>query len=60
MLLIQIRQITRFKYENEKVSSDPPYSLQDEALVIFLIYLNFIKTYTLFHSTSNSIQLRTR
>jgi hypothetical protein len=43
-LLIQKGQITRFKNENEKVSSDPSYSLQKEALVIFVIFLNFIKT----------------
>ena len=35
MLLIQNRQITRFRYENEKVSLDPSYSLQNEAMEIF-------------------------
>ena len=35
MLLIQNRQITRFRYENEKVSSDPSYSLENEAMEIF-------------------------
>ena len=44
MILIQNRQIIRFRYENEKVSSDPSYSLQNEALVIFLIFFNFIET----------------
>ena len=39
MLLIQNRQITHFRYENEKVSSDPSYSLQNEAMEIFLIFL---------------------
>ena len=39
MLLIQNRQITRFRYENEKVSSDPSYSLQNEAMEIFLLFL---------------------
>ena len=38
MLLILNRQITRFRYENEKVSSDPSYSLQNEAMEIFLIF----------------------
>lgn len=41
MLLFQNRQITRFRYENEKVSSDPSYSLQNEAMEIFLIFLNY-------------------
>lgn len=41
MLLIQNRQITRFRYENEKVSSDPSYSLQNEAMEIFLIFFEF-------------------
>ena len=41
MLLFQNRQITRFRYENEKVSSDSSYSLQNEAMEIFLIFLNF-------------------
>jgi len=41
MLLIQNRQITRFRYENEKVSSDPSYSLENEAMEIFLIFLNY-------------------
>jgi hypothetical protein len=44
MLLMQNRKKTRFKYEKEKVSSYPSYSLQNEALVIFVIFLNFIKT----------------
>ena len=39
MLLIQNRQITRFRYENKKLSSDPSYSLQNEAMEIFLIFL---------------------
>ena len=39
MLLFQNRQITRFRYENEKVSLDPSYSLQNEAMEIFLIFL---------------------
>ena len=41
MLLFQNHQITRFRYENEKVSSDPSYSLQNEAMEIFLIFLNY-------------------
>ena len=41
MLLIQNREITRFRYENEKVSSDPSYSLQNEAMEIFLIFFYF-------------------
>ena len=41
MLLIQNRQITCFRYENEKVSSDPSYSLQNEAMEIFLIFFNY-------------------
>ena len=41
MLLIQNRQITRFTYENEKVISAPSYSLQNEAMEIFLIFLNY-------------------
>lgn len=51
MLLIQNRQITRFRYENEKVSSDPSYSLQNEAMEIFLIFLNF------FFQTLNPLSL---
>ena len=43
MLLIQNRQITRFRYENEKVSLDPSYSLQNEALVIFLDFFEFYR-----------------
>ena len=39
MLLFQNRQITRFRYE--KVSSDPSYSLQNEAMEIFLIFFNY-------------------
>ena len=41
MLLIQNRQITRSRYENEKLSSDPSFSLQNEAMEIFLIFLNY-------------------
>ena len=41
MILIQNRQITRFRYEKEKVSSDPSYSLENEAMEIFLIFLIF-------------------
>jgi hypothetical protein len=41
MLLMQNHKKTRFKYEKEKLSSEPSYSLQNEALVIFL---NFIET----------------
>ena len=41
MLLIQNRQITRFRYENEKVSSDPSYSLQNEAMEIFSDFFDF-------------------
>ena len=44
MHLIQNRQITRFRYENEKVSSDPSYSLQNEAMEIFLISFDFFQT----------------
>ena len=36
-LLIEIHYKTRLKYENEKVTSYPSYSLRNEALVIFLI-----------------------
>lgn len=53
MLLIQNRQITRFRYENEKVSSDPSYSLQNEAMEIFLIFLNFL----IFFQTLNPLSL---
>lgn len=53
MLLIQNRQITRFRYENEKVSSDPSYSLQNEAMEIFLILLNFFD----FFQTLNPLSL---
>ena len=41
MLLIQNRQITRFRYENEKVSSDPSYSLENEAMEIFSDFFDF-------------------
>ena len=41
MLLIQNRQITRFRYENEKVSSDPSYSLENEAMEIFSDFFEF-------------------
>ena len=41
MLLTENHEITRFEYENEKVISEPSYSIQNEAFVIFL---NFIKT----------------
>jgi len=44
MLLTENHEITRFKYENEKVISEPSYSIQNEAFVILLIFLNFIKT----------------
>ena len=53
MLLIQNRQITRFRYENEKVSSDPSYSLQNEAMEIFLIFLNYL----IFFQTLNPLSL---
>ena len=53
MLLIQNRQITRFRYENEKVSSDPSYSLENEAMEIFLIFLNFFD----FFQTLNPLSL---
>ena len=53
MLLIQNRQITRFRYENEKVSSDPSYSLQNEAMEIFLIFLNYFD----FFQTLNHLSL---
>lgn len=53
MLLIQNRQITRFRYENEKVSSDPSYSLQNEAMEIFLIFLNYFD----FFQTLNPLSL---
>lgn len=53
MLLFQNRQITRFRYENEKVSSDPSYSLQNEAMEIFLIFLNFL----IFFQTLNPLSL---
>lgn len=53
MILIQNRQITCFRYENEKVSSDPSYSLQNEALVIFLIFLNCFE----FFQTLNPLSL---
>ena len=43
MLLIQNRQITRFRYENEKVSSDPSYLLQNEAMENFLIFFNYFE-----------------
>ena len=47
MVLTKIHEITRLKYENEKVISEPSYSFQKEAFVMFLIFLNFIKTQTL-------------
>lgn len=53
MLLIQNRQITRFRYENEKVSSDPSYSLGNEAMEIFLIILNYFD----FFQTLNPLSL---
>ena len=53
MLLFQNRQITRFRYENEKVSSDPSYSLENEAMEIFLIFLNFFD----FFQTLNPLSL---
>ena len=53
MLLIQNRQITRFRYENEKVSSDPSYSLENEAMEFFLIFLNFL----IFFQTLNPLSL---
>ena len=53
MLLIQNRQITRFRYENEKVSSDPSYSLQNEAMEIFLIFFNYV----VFFQTLNPLSL---
>lgn len=53
MLLIQNRQITRFRYENEKVSSDPSYSLQNEAMEIFLIFFNYFD----FFQTLNPLSL---
>lgn len=53
MLLFQNRQITRFRYENEKVSSDPSYSLQNEAMEIFLIFFN----YFIFFQTLNPLSL---
>ena len=53
MLLIQNRQITRFRYENEKVSSDPSYSLQNEAMEIFPIFLNYFD----FFQTLNPLTL---
>lgn len=49
MLLIQNRQITRFRYENEKVSSDPSYSLQNEAMEIFLIFFQTLNPLSLFY-----------
>ena len=39
MPLVENHYKTRLKYENEKVTSYPSYSLQNEALVIFLILL---------------------
>ena len=53
MLLIQNREITRFRYENEKVSSDPSYSLENEAMDIFLIFLNYFD----FFQTLNPLSL---
>ena len=53
MLLFQNRQITRFRYENEKVSSDPSYSLENEAMEFFLIFLNFL----IFFQTLNPLSL---
>ena len=53
MLLIHNRQITRFRYENEKVSSDPSYSLQNEAMEVFLIFLNYFD----FFQTLNPLSL---
>ena len=53
MLLFQNRQITRFRYENEKVSSDPSYSLQNEAMEIFLIFFIIL----IFFHTLNPLSL---
>ena len=53
MLLFQNRQITHFRYENEKVSSDPSYSLQNEAMEIFLIFFNYV----VFFQTLNPLSL---
>ena len=53
MLLFQNRQITRFRYENEKVSSDPSYSLENEAMEIFLIFLIIL----IFFQTLNPLSL---
>jgi hypothetical protein len=41
MLLTENHEITRFKYENEKVISEPSYSIQNEAFVILLIFFEF-------------------
>ena len=46
MLLIQNRQITRFRYENEKVSSDPSYSLENEAMEIFSDFFEFFEFFS--------------
>ena len=59
MLLIQNRQITRFRYENEKVSSDPSYSLQNEAMEIFLIFLNYFDFFQTLNPLSLFYELRT-
>ena len=61
MVLTENHEITRFKYENKKMISEPSYSFQKEAFVILLIFLNFIKTQTLSLSLSptNSEQLHT-
>ena len=57
MLLIQNRQITRFRYENEKVSSDPSYSLENEAMEIFSDFFEFFDIFQTLNPLSQLYEL---
>ena len=57
MLLTQNRQITHFRYKNEKVSSDPSYSLQNEAMEIFSDFFEFFDIFQTLNPLSQLYEL---